>query len=185
MQGIRPSAILLLAACATQANAGDRRAADVERADQQYNLALARADVTALREMITENYVFTDATGRMSGRDEVIAGIASGRIRITSQTTRDVRIDVFGGAAIETGLLTSVAVRDGRNSGGTYRFTRVWVKREGRWRTAAMQETAPQVPETRSCPLSTHSAIRRRSPSCLSRRAVPRQRIGLPLGNPH
>ena len=36
----------------------------------------------------------------------------------------------------------AIAVRDGRNSGGTFRFTRVWVKQAGRWVTAAIQETA-------------------------------------------
>jgi len=119
-------------------------AAEIAIADKQYNDALEQSDVRALRELIADSYVFTDPNGRVSGRAEVIDGISSGRIRIRSQLTSDVRINVFGDAAIETGLLTSVAIRDGRNSGGTFRFTRVWVKRAGRWRTAAIQETAPQ-----------------------------------------
>lgn len=119
----------------------DRAAAAVELADQHYNRALERADVATLRAMIDDNYVFTDPAGRVSNRDQVIEGIASGHIVITSQITRDARISVFGDAAVETGILTSVAMRDGRNSGGTFRFTRVWVKRAGRWITAAFQET--------------------------------------------
>jgi ketosteroid isomerase-like protein len=136
--------MMLFASLAAPASAADRAAADVELADQRYNQALEQADVPTLREMIAKGYVFTDPTGRVSGRDEVIGGIASGRIRITSQRTRDVQIRVFGNAAVEAGLLTSVAVRDGRNSGGTFRFTRMWVKQAGRWRTAAIQETKPQ-----------------------------------------
>src|SRR5690242_18103961 len=101
------SAIMLLAACTTPTIARNRAAEDVEVADQRYNRALERSDFATLRDMIADNYVFTDPTGRVSGRDEVIGGIASGRIRITSQTTQDVRINVFGDAAVETGLLTS------------------------------------------------------------------------------
>ena len=96
--------------------------------------------------MIADTYVFTDPTGRVSNKDQVIEGFESGRIKIQSQTTRDIRITLFGNTAIETGLLTSVAKRDGRNSGGTFRFTRVWVNSAGRWRTVAFQETAPLEP---------------------------------------
>lgn len=142
------SAIMLFAACTTPTIARNRAVEDVEVADQRYNRALERSDFATLRDMIADSYVFTDPAGRVSGRDEVIGGITSGRIRITSQTTQDVRINVFGDAAVETGLLTSVAVRDGRNSGGTFRFTRVWVKRAGRWRTVAIQETAPKALQT-------------------------------------
>jgi ketosteroid isomerase-like protein len=143
MQRIALSAgVLVLMASATPAVGGNRASAEVQSADQQYNRALERSDTAALRDLIADTYVFTDPTGRVSGRGDVIGGIASKRIRIQSQSTRDVRIEIFGDAAIETGLLTSVAVRDGRNSGGTFRFTRVWVKQAGRWRTAAMQETA-------------------------------------------
>ena len=142
------SAMMLFASFAAPALAHDRAAADVELADEQYNHALERADIATLRAMIADGYVFTDPNGRVAGRDEVIGGVANGRIRITSQTTQNVQIRVFGDVAVETGLLTSVAVRDGRNSGGTFRFTRVWVKQGGRWKTAAIQETAPQALES-------------------------------------
>lgn len=82
----------------------------------------------------------------MSNKEQVIEGLETGRIKIRSQTTKDVRLILFDNTAIETGLLASVARREGHDSGGTFRFTRVWVKRGGRWRTAAFQETAPQEP---------------------------------------
>jgi ketosteroid isomerase-like protein len=144
MKRIVLSATILLASFGAPALAADRAAADVALADQRLNLALERADIATLRDMIADEYVFTDPTGRVAGRDEVIGGVAWGRIHITSQTTRDVQIRVYGHAAVETGLLTSVAVRDGRNSSGTFRFTRLWVKQAGRWKTAAIQETAPE-----------------------------------------
>ena len=144
MEKIGLSAMMLSTFFAAPALADNRAAAGVALADQQFNRALERADISTLRAMIARGYVFTDPSGRVADRNEVIGGVASGRMRITSQTTRGVQINVFGDAAVETGLLTSVAVRDGRNSGGTYRFTRVWVKQGGRWRTAAIQETAPQ-----------------------------------------
>ena len=125
------------------------KTSEIEAADQMFNHALERSDAWTLRELIGDAYVFTDPTGRVSHKRELIDGFASGRIRIRSQTTQDVRIEVYSNAAVETGLLTSVAVRDGRNSSGTFRFTRVWVSMGGRWQTVAFQETAARIPSGR------------------------------------
>ena len=125
--------------------ANQHEAAEVEAADRQFNRALERSDIATLSGLIADEYLFTDPTARLSSKRDVIEGFASGRIRIKSQTTRDVRIDVYGDAAVETGMLTSVALRDGRTAGGTFRFTRVWVKQGGHWRTVAFQETTPQT----------------------------------------
>ena len=139
--------VALLAQLPTVASASPlSAAAEVQIADAKYNQALERSDIAALRQMIVDTYVFTDPAGRVSSKEEVIEGLETGRIKIRSQTTQDVRIIVVDNTAIETGLLTSVAMRDGRNSGGTFRFTRVWVKHGSRWRTAAFQETAMREP---------------------------------------
>lgn len=108
----------IIATAATAAAESERKAIEVANADAQFNRALEAADINALRELITDTYVFTDPTGRISTKHDVIEGIASGHIRIRSQSTRDVKIDLYNTAAVETGVLTSVAVRDGRNTGG-------------------------------------------------------------------
>ena len=65
-------------------------------------------------------------------------------INIRTQDISGVSVQVYGDAAVETGLLTTTATRDGIDSSGKYRFTRVWVKRNGQWQTVAFQETRPQ-----------------------------------------
>ena len=35
-------------------------------------------------------------------------------------------------------------VIDGQDTSGTFRFTRVWVNRNGMWQTVAFQETTPR-----------------------------------------
>ena len=143
------SSIAIAASVPVSAAAASKQSAtEVETADRQFNRALERSDVAVLSELIADQYVFTDPTGRLSHKQDVIEGFNSGRIRIKSQTTQDVRIDVYGDVAVETGMLTSVAMRDGHNTSGTFRFTRVWVKQEGRWRTVAFQETSPQLAPT-------------------------------------
>ena len=116
----------------------------VERADREFAAAMVKADVRVIENMLAETYTFTDPTGRVSTKKDVLDGFKSGAIRIESHDISDVHVWVYGNAAIATGLLTSKAMRDGRDSGGTFRFTRVWVSRDGKWRTVAFQETRKQ-----------------------------------------
>jgi ketosteroid isomerase-like protein len=123
----------------------DRRTATiVEAADRALQQAFVRADLKALEAAYADTYTFTDPNGRVSGKQEMIAGFESGAIKIAFQEISDVKVQVYGNAAIVTGVLTSRATRDGRDSGGTYRFTRVWVNQNGKWQTVAFQETRPQ-----------------------------------------
>ena len=116
----------------------------IEIAHKAFNAALVKADVAALDKMIAETYVFTDPGGRVSTKTDVLGGFRSGAIKIQSQEVRDVKVHVYGNTAVETGELTSKAMRDGQDTSGTFRFTRVWVNRSGTWQTVAFQETKPR-----------------------------------------
>ena len=100
-----------------------------------------KADVTAIAKTLADTYSFTDPTGRISTKEDVLNGFKRGAIKIESHDLSDVKVQVYGSVAVETGLLISKAMRDGRNSGGTFRFTRVWVNQNGQWKTVAFQET--------------------------------------------
>ena len=120
-----------------------RTAAIVEAADRELQQVFVRADLEALEAAYADTYTFTDPTGRVSGKREMMAAFRGGVIKIAFQEISDIKVQVYGDAAVVTGLLTSRATRDGRDSGGTFRFTRVWVNQNGRWQTVAFQETRP------------------------------------------
>ena len=130
--------------CALAAVAQPRRAdtsAAVERADKTFADAMVKADLVALANTYADDYVFTDPTGRISHKAELLDSFRRGVIKIRSQDISDVQVNVYGDVAVETGKLVSQAMRDGIDSGGTFRFTRVWVNRNGQWQTVAFQET--------------------------------------------
>jgi ketosteroid isomerase-like protein len=119
--------------------------AGIQKTDQTLSEAFLKNDLVALERMSADTYVFTDQNGRVSGKRELIESSSKGAIDIRSQDITDVNVHVYGDTAIETGLLKTTAVRDGRDSSGTYRFTRVWARRNGEWQTFAFQETRPVV----------------------------------------
>jgi ketosteroid isomerase-like protein len=115
--------------------------ATIEKADKIFAAAMVKADLIALADTYADDYVFTDPTGRVSHKAELLDSFRRGVIRIRSQEISDVQVNLYGDVAVEIGKLVSQATRDGKDSSGTFRFTRVWVNRNGRWQTVAFQET--------------------------------------------
>jgi ketosteroid isomerase-like protein len=116
-------------------------AAMIERADKAFAEAMVQSDLGALSNTYADDYVFTDPTGRVSHKAELLDSFRRGVIKIRSQEISEVQVNVYGTVAVEIGKLVSFATRDGKDSSGTFRFTRVWVNRNDRWQTVAFQET--------------------------------------------
>ena len=137
-------AVFAALACAVPLIAQQREAntpAVIERVDKAFADAMVKGDLGALGKTYADDYVFTDPTGRVSHKAELLESFRRGVIHIRSQEISDVHVNVYGDVAVEIGKLVSQATRDGKDSSGTFRFTRVWVNRDGRWQTVAFQET--------------------------------------------
>jgi ketosteroid isomerase-like protein len=119
-------------------------AAAVEKADRERTQAVVKADVATIDKMTGDTYVFTDATGRVTTKKDLLDAFKNGSIKIEKQELSDLQVHSYGNTVVETGKLTSQGTRQGQDVSGTFRFTRVWVNRNGAWQTVAFQETKAQ-----------------------------------------
>lgn len=109
--------------------------------DGRWNDAYPRRDVAALERVIADDWVCIDGAGRVIGKRELIERVESSAGFLDPYEFDETELRVFGGAAVSTGRLSGEA-RDGE--GRVYveqRYTRVYVKREGRWQCVATQVT--------------------------------------------
>lgn len=102
---------------------------------------LARAavaiDVEALRRIESESYVYTDAAGKTSTREDFIRAYQDGRGRVRSLEYDEMTVDGYGDAAVVRGRLR-VERQDGEKTlSRTARYTRFYVRRDGRWQAVA------------------------------------------------
>ena len=95
------------------------------------------ADVTALRRIYADDFLGIGPTGVVRNKEQVIADFTSHELTYQSITTADVRVRIYGHAAVETGRSTMIGVDKGRAVPHENRFTRVWVVKEGRWQLVA------------------------------------------------
>ena len=124
-----------------QQSARAQDAASTEQAVQQQDQERIRAQITAdtivLRRIYADDFLGIGPTGVVRNKAEVIADFTTHALTYQSITTAEVRVRVYGNAAVETGRSTMVGQDKGKDVPRENRFTRVWVMTDGRWQLVA------------------------------------------------
>jgi hypothetical protein len=68
-------------------------------------------------------------------------------IKVESYSIDDMTVRVFGDTGVVTGSWTGKMTIDGKDASGAFRYTDTFVKRLGRWRAVASQDTRMPPPE--------------------------------------
>ena len=109
----------------------------IRQQDEKRIHAQIAADAIALRRIYADDFLGIGPTGVVRNKEQVIADFTSHELTYQSITTSDVRVRIYGNAAVETGRSTMIGVDKGRAVPHENRFTRVWVVKEGRWQLVA------------------------------------------------
>jgi ketosteroid isomerase-like protein len=110
---------------------------------REWDEAYARRDTEALNRILADDFTFTDAVGKVNNKTQyIMAVIKSPDITlIEPANSDDLNIRLYGDAAVVTGRS---GIRGRPRHPATrelFRFTDVWVKRQGRWQVVASQVT--------------------------------------------
>ena len=134
-------AFLVVGACLCAVGQKGDTAKELIAMENRYNDALLRADWKALESILADDLIFNNADGSVSHKRDTISSIRSGDIKFDSIAMSDVEVQVFGNVGVVTGKLVEKARYKAIDLSGTYRFTDVWVKRDGTWQNVTGQET--------------------------------------------
>ena len=100
-----------------------------------------RKDVEAISAATTEDYLQIDFDGKVLNRSAVLRRIKSSEIQLRSNSLDDMLVRIFGDTAVVTARSTPKGTMNGKDFGGPIRYSRVYVKRDGRWQVVMFQMT--------------------------------------------
>ncbi len=106
--------------------------------------ALLAADTVALSRMLAPDFVEISRLGTVRTRADNIRDIASGTLHLTAVTYDSLTVRVYGDVAVLTGIADNTGTMRGFPFSGKIRYTRVFVRRDGRWQAVLMQQTPMQ-----------------------------------------
>jgi hypothetical protein len=109
--------------------------------ENHFNDVLLRSDWKGVEQIEGDDLVFTNADGSVTHKPEQVGSVKSGDLKFQSIDMSEVQVLDFGRVAVASGKLIEKVQYKTSDLSGTYRFTDVWVKRNGKWQLVAGQET--------------------------------------------
>jgi ketosteroid isomerase-like protein len=109
--------------------------------EQDRAQATVKGDTAFIDQNTADDYTFVSPRGALRTKAQVLADLKSGEIKLQAQDLDDLQARVYGDTAVITGRSTQKGQLYGQDAAGQYRFTRVYVKQDGKWKSVAFQST--------------------------------------------
>jgi len=118
-----------------------REIVDMERQSKEATL---HRDAEFTRRTLAEDYVAITPLGQVTTKQDAVAARRSGQLRYEAMNVTDMVVRIYGDTAVVTARADVKGHQLGEDFSGPYRYTRVWVRRSGRWQTVSYQATVTQ-----------------------------------------
>ncbi len=118
-----------------------RQIIDMERQAKEASL---RRDSNFPLRVLAEDYVAITPLGQVTTKEETLTARRSGQLRYEAMSITDMVVRVYGDTAVVTARADVKGHQLGEDFSGPYRYTRVWVRRNGQWQTVSYQATVTQ-----------------------------------------
>ncbi len=96
-----------------------------------------KKDIAFLDRILADDFTGTGAEGDVFNKVQELADVKSDAFVATSWVQENVKVRVYGDAAVVTGRSTVKAQYKGKDASGQYQWTDTFIKRDGRWQCVA------------------------------------------------
>ena len=139
------AAILLTLALPVIAAAEEKGASADEAAilkmERDWATLVVKGDTAALAAIGTDDCMFMLPSGELMPLTQIIADMKAGNLTYTSMNVDDLKVHVYGNAAVVFGLETEKSKYKNEDTSGQYRFVDTWIKKDGKWRCLVSANT--------------------------------------------
>src|ERR1700690_1810265 len=118
-----------------------REIVDMERQAREASL---QRDPDFSQRTLAEDYVAITPLGQVTTKQDTVSARKSGQLRYEAIDVSDMVVRVYGDTAVVTARADVRGHQLGEDFSGPYRYTRVWVRRNGHWQTVSYQATVTQ-----------------------------------------
>jgi len=105
--------------------------------ENEWAEAWVKQDVAFFERIEADDYTYTACEGSVWTKAQDLALLKSGQDVITSWVLANMKVRVYGDAAVVTGRATVKETYKGKDVSRQERWTDTWVKRAGRWQCVA------------------------------------------------
>ncbi|MEY2540964.1 MAG: hypothetical protein QOI22_566 [Verrucomicrobiota bacterium] len=130
------SALLLSDASLRAADPATAAEEQLKKLEQDWAEAYVKRDTAFVQKITTDDFAFIGPDGNMVSKGEYVKSI-EGETVFTAFKTEELKVRVYGDAAVVLGRATVTTKSKGEDESGTFSFTDVFVKQKGEWKAVS------------------------------------------------
>lgn len=148
MRNVFSIAVLLLTITlpAFSQSTRDADVKELERLEMVWNEAHERGDSGVLDALWADDLEVAVPKMPVMKKADVLEFARSGRMKFSRYATSDVRVRVYGDAAVVTGRLERTRTLNGHESSDDWRFTKAYTRQGGQWRVVSFHASEAAKP---------------------------------------
>jgi len=121
---------------------------ELTKVEEEWANAYVRHDAEPLKRILADEFITVGGNGKSHGKTEDIEELKSDRVTYEYSTPYDLDIRVYGDMAVVIGRTKERGHYDsGRQFTNEYRWTDIFVKRQGRWQCIAAHVASIPAPK--------------------------------------
>ena len=124
-------------------NAVEQQLRELERA---WDDAIVQKDITTLGRIVSDDFILITASGTVQSKAQLIENIKSTDLVVEPFETEDVKVRIYGDAAVLTGRFTQKGSYQGKGFTYQLRYTDVYVKKPQGWQGVSAHSTLIRQP---------------------------------------
>jgi ketosteroid isomerase-like protein len=101
--------------------------------EKEFAQAIVGNDLEGIARLVADEWIIIDPNGDIVDRTRFLEVIKSGALTHDMMESEDLRVRIYGGSAVLTGLIRTEGKFMGEEFSTQERATDVFVKRDGRW----------------------------------------------------
>ena len=137
--GVLGLLLLCGGAIAQQKPAAGGEEATLKAIEEKWDAANLKGDAVALGAIFADTFISTSSEGQVRTKAEMLAQVKSGEMKYQISKVDDMKVFVYGDAAVVNGRWKGKFVEKGKTVDTTERFTDTYVRQGGQWRCVASQ----------------------------------------------
>jgi len=113
----------------------------IKQLERAWNQAEAKQEVKEVSSLLADTLVYTDYDGSFMNKSEYMKWVVSPGQKADHIYDEGLSVQVYGSAAVATGIYRETGTNKGKPYVIRSRFTDTWIKRDGVWLCVASQST--------------------------------------------
>jgi ketosteroid isomerase-like protein len=107
--------------------------------NNKYDSALVNCDVAVLNNLYAEDFIYTTPDGEVRNKEQELALIKRGDLKLQWGKSEDVRVKIYGNSAVVTGRFIAKGAFQNNPIDIRERYSAFWIKKDKSWQMVAEQ----------------------------------------------